>query len=161
MKELRNLNEFNAAVSGAGNKVMAVCYHNGCPTAERGWDEMKADYMNLHLYKVNTLNADDIKAKYADGSSKPYFKFYKNGSFIDEVKYKSSWSNQEPDVRDACRRHNGGGSNISYTTSGRVYELKNLSEWNSASQGAGNNIFAVCYHNGCRTAEDAFDGMKS
>ena len=73
------MTEFNAAVSGAGNKIMAVCYHNGCPTAEAGWDKMKSDYMNVHMYKVNTLNADDIKAKYADGSSKPYFKFYKNG----------------------------------------------------------------------------------
>jgi hypothetical protein len=60
---------------------MAVCYHNGCPTAERGWDTIKGDYQNVHCYKVNTLNADDIKAKYADGSSKPYFKFYKNGDF--------------------------------------------------------------------------------
>ena len=31
------------------------------------------------MYKVNTLNSDDIKNKYADGGAKPYFKFYKNG----------------------------------------------------------------------------------
>ena len=43
------------------------------------------------MYKVNTLNAEDIKSKYADGSSKPYFKFYKAGSMIEEIKY-SKWS---------------------------------------------------------------------
>ena len=66
---------------------MAVCYHNGCPTAEKGWDNMKSSYPNVHMYKVNTLNADDIKKQYADGASKPYFKFYHNGKFLDEVKY--------------------------------------------------------------------------
>jgi hypothetical protein len=58
---------------------MAVCYHNGCRTAEDAFDGMKTQYPKVHMYKVNTLNADDIKSKYADGSSKPYFKFYKNG----------------------------------------------------------------------------------
>ena len=53
---------------------------------------MKKDYPNVHLYKVNTLNADDIKSKYADGSSKPYFKFYKDFTFQDQVTYKSKWS---------------------------------------------------------------------
>ena len=138
---------------------MAVCYHNGCPTAEKGWDEMKGDYMNVHMYKVNTLDADDIKAKYADGSSKPYFKFYKNGQMVDEVKYMSNWSSHEPKVREAMRRHNGGG--ISYTSSGSVYELKNLKEFNEAVDAAGSKIMAVCYHNGCPTAEKGFDAMKA
>ena len=52
------------------------------------------------MYKVNTLNADDIKSKYADGSSKPYFKFYQNGRFLDEVKYQSNWSSQEYSVKE-------------------------------------------------------------
>ena len=90
--ELKNMSEFNTAVSNAGNKVMAVCFHNGCPTAEDGWDNMKSDYTNVHMYKVNTLNSYDIRDKYADGGSKPYFKFYTNGSKIDEVKYDGSWS---------------------------------------------------------------------
>ena len=80
MKELKNLSEFNSAISTAGSGIMAVCYHNGCPTEERDWADMKSRYPNVHMYKVNTLNADDIKSKYADGSSKPYFKFYRNGS---------------------------------------------------------------------------------
>ena len=66
---------------------MAVCYHNGCPTPEAAWDRLKAQFPKVHMYKVNTLNADDIKAKYADGAAKPYFKFYKNGQFQDEIKY--------------------------------------------------------------------------
>ena len=90
--ELKNMSEFNTAVSNAGNKVMAVCFHNGCPTAEDGWDNMKSDYTNVHMYKVNTLNSYDIRDKYADGGSKPYFKFYQSGSKIDEVKYDGSWS---------------------------------------------------------------------
>ena len=103
---------------------MAVCYHNGNPTAEAAWDKMKKDFANVRMYKVNTLNADDIKNSYADGSSKPYFKFYKNGSKIDEVKYDGSWSKQEPNVRIACSSHNGsgGGSSNAYNVdSGSVY----------------------------------------
>ena len=73
------MSDFNSAISGAGSKIMAVCYHNGCPTEEADWDRMKSSYPNVHMYKVNTLNSDDIKNKYADGSSKPYFKFYQNG----------------------------------------------------------------------------------
>ena len=85
--QLRNLDEFNQAVQAAGSNMMAVCYHNGCRTAEDAFDGMKTQYPKVHMYKVNTLNADDIKSKYADGSSKPYFKFYKNGQLTDEVKY--------------------------------------------------------------------------
>ena len=85
---------------------MCVCYHNGCRNEEEDFDEMKPDYINVHCYKVNTLEADDIKAKYADGSSKPYFKFYKNNSLIDEVKYKS-WGVNMPLVKDALAKHDG------------------------------------------------------
>ena len=96
---------------------MAVCYHNGCPTAEKGWDEMKSSYSNVHMYKVNTLNADDIKNAYADGSSKPYFKFYSNGNLLDEVKYKSNWSDQKPVVEQYMKRHDGGGGGGGFTYS--------------------------------------------
>ena len=80
---------------------MAVCYHNGCRAAEDAWDTMKSQYPKVHMYKVNTLRASDIKDKYADGGSKPYFKFYKNGSLDDEVKYEREWSSHEPKVRAA------------------------------------------------------------
>ena len=113
------------------------------------------------MYKVNTLNADDIKNKYADGGSKPYFKFYRNGQFQDEVKYKSSWSNHEPDVRSAMGRHNGGGGGGSYSSSGKVKELVSMTDFNNAVSDAGSRIMAVCYHNGCREEEDAWDRMKS
>jgi hypothetical protein len=43
------------------------------------------------MYKVNTLNSDDIKNKYADGSAKPFFKFYSKGEMIDQVKYMQAW----------------------------------------------------------------------
>ena len=130
MRQLASVKEFDEAVSGAGSKIMAVCYHNGCPTAERAWDQMKSDYINVHLYKVNTLEADDIKDKYADGSAKPYFKFYKNGTMLDEVRYISSWASHEPKVREAMHTHNGG--RISYSIGGLVYQLRNIAEFNLA-----------------------------
>ena len=113
-------------------KVMAVCYHNGCPTAERGFDNLKTIYPKVHMYKVNTLNAKDIRDKYADGGSKPYFKFYRNGAYLDEVKYESNWSNQEPKVKDSLGRHNGSGAGSYSATDGKVKQLKNLSEFNTA-----------------------------
>ena len=128
--QLRNLDEFNQAVQAAGSNIMAVCYHNGCRTAEDAFDGMKSQYPKVHMYKVNTLDADDIKGKYADGSAKPYFRFYKNGTMMDEVRYVSSWASHEPKVREAMRRHNGGG--ISYSSSGLVYQLENLAEFNLA-----------------------------
>ena len=67
---------------------------------------MKPEYINVHCYKVNTLNADDIKAKHADGSSKPYFKFYKNNNMIEEIKYKS-WSQQMPLLKESLAKHDG------------------------------------------------------
>ena len=65
------MSDFNSAVSTAGSRIMAVMYHNGCSTAEAGFDSMKSNFPNVHMYKVNTLNSDDIKNKYADGGSKP------------------------------------------------------------------------------------------
>ena len=165
--ELKTLADFNSAVSSAGSKIMCVCYHNGCPTPERAIDNMKSSYPNVHMYKVNTLNSDDIKNKYADGSAKPYFKFYRNGVFDSEVKYKSNWSDNEPVLRDALQRANGGGGGSGGTSGsynsgdGRVYELKNISEFNNAVATASNKIMAVCYHNGCPTAEKGWDNMKS
>jgi uncharacterized protein YkuJ len=159
--ELKNMTEFNQAVSNAANKIMGVCFHNGCPTAEEGWDNMKSEYTNVHMYKVNTLNAYDIKDKYADGGSKPYFKFYKNGTFVNDVKYQSSWSKQEPAVRVCISAHNGGDGGAYNIDSGSVYELKNLSEFNDASSAAGSKVLAICYHNDCPTAEKAWDKMKA
>ena len=86
-------------MAGATGRIMAICYHNGCPTPEAAWDGMKKMYPNVHMYKVNTLNASDIKDKYADGASKPYFKFYKNFKLDSEVKYMSNWDDLNLKVR--------------------------------------------------------------
>ena len=158
VRELKDMSEFDLAMSACQGKVMAVCFHNGCPTAERGYDALKDIYPNVHLYKVNTLNSYDIRDKYADGGSKPYFKFYRNGALLDQVKYESNWSNQEPKVKDSLSRHNGGGESGSYSaTDGKVKQLKNLSEFDTAVKTAGSKIMAVCYHNGCPTAEKGWD----
>ena len=78
-------------MTGATGKTLAICYHNGCPTAEAAWDVMKPQFPSVHMYKVNTLNSEDIKSRYADGASKPYFKFYNNFIVEAEVKYMSNW----------------------------------------------------------------------
>ena len=93
---------------------------------------MKPRYKNLRFYRVDTTIAKDIRDKYADGGSKPYFKFYRNGAYLDEVKYESSWSNQEPKVKDSLGRHNGSGAGSYSATDGKVKQLKNLSEFNTA-----------------------------
>ena len=157
--ELTTLDEFNDAVTGANGNIVAICYHNGCPQAEDAWNIMKPQYPNVHLYKVNTLNAEDIKSKYADGSTKPYFKFYKDGNLQDEVKYISSWSSHEQKVREFLAKHNGGTS-MSYNMSTKVTELKNINELNGAFSCAAGKVVAVCFHNGCPTPEKAWDAMK-
>ena len=106
---------------------MAVCYHNGCRTEEDAWDVMKSNYPNVHMYKVNTLNADDIKNAYADGSSKPYWKFYVNGIQADEIKYKKPWESQKPIVEEKMSGFNSGSgaaASFSYNCNdGKVKEL--------------------------------------
>jgi hypothetical protein len=146
--QLRNLTEFNEAIENSGNKVMAVQYHNGCPTAERGWDEMKKNWKNIHMYKVNTLDADDIKAKYADGSSKPYFKFYRKGEFIDEVKYMSNWSSHRPAVEEVLAKYNGPDGSGRYKPEGPVEEFKILSDFKEVMEEAKEEVVAICYHGG-------------
>ena len=85
--QLKDLDDFNIAVMSAKEKIVAICYHNECPQAEAEWDSLKDQYTNLAFYKVDTIKSQDIRTKYADESSKPYFKFYKFGSQIAEVKY--------------------------------------------------------------------------
>ena len=161
VKELVSMTDFNNAISGAGSNIMAVCFHNGCREEEADWDGMKSDYPNVHMYKVNTLNSDDIKNKYADGSSKPYFKFYRHGTFQDEVKY-GNWSSNRSRVREYLARHNNGGGGGGYNSNdGLMKELKNLSEFNIAISTAGSRIMGVCYHNGCPTEEADWKNMKS
>ena len=61
---------------------------------------------------------------------------------MDEVTYESSWSSHEPKVRAMLTKHNGG--NITYNQNdGKVYELKNLNEFNDAMSGAAGKIMAV------------------
>ena len=40
VRELKNLQELNEVFKKAGEKIVAICFHNGCPTAEKGWDNM-------------------------------------------------------------------------------------------------------------------------
>ena len=77
--------------------------------------------------------------------------------------YESNWSTHEPKVKAAMAKHNGGGSavEIKYDQNdGKVQQLQNLGEFNGAIKAAGNNIMAVCFHNGNPTPEAAWDKMK-
>ena len=55
--QLEDIAQFDEAVQKAGKNVMAICYHNGCPTPERAWDRMEQQYPNVVFYKVNTLKS--------------------------------------------------------------------------------------------------------
>ena len=89
--QLKDASEFKRAAAAAGSKFMAVCYHNGCRTEEEAWDAMKSTYPNVHMYKVNTLSAEDIRDAHAVGSSKPYWRFYLKGTQTDEIRYQKDW----------------------------------------------------------------------
>ena len=106
--ELKNMPEFEGAMSSAQGKVVAMMYHNSCPGPEQDYNKWKQMYLNVRLYKVNTINAEDIKSKHADGSSKPFFKFYRNGLMISELKYQNSWDNQIPKIKDFLLKYNEG-----------------------------------------------------
>ena len=112
---IRNLAEFDEAVREAGELVMAVCFNNGNAMEEGEWDKIKPQYAKVRCYKVNTLNAQDVRDKYADGHAKPYFKFYNHGELIDEVK-KTTWKDtQEPELLEKMQKHNGPGVPYSVT----------------------------------------------
>jgi hypothetical protein len=134
VKELRDLSDFNQAIRDAGSKMLCVMFHNGCRNEENDYDTMKNTYgSQVHMVKVNTLNSDDIKNKYADGGSKPFFKAYRNGNLVDEVKY-GSWSSNKGKVQDWLARHaSGGGGGGNYNPNdGKVLEMKTISDFNTA-----------------------------
>ena len=95
VKELRDLSDFKQAIKDAGSRILCVMFHNGCRYEEEDYDTMKSTYgTRVHMVKVNTLNSDDIKNKYADGSAKPFFKAYKDGTLVDEIKYEAWGTNK-------------------------------------------------------------------
>ena len=74
---------------------MLVMYYNNansCEPPQRWLDEIKKTYPNVRIFKVQTQNVPDIRDRYADGGSKPFFKFYKQGEKIDDVAYSGTWS---------------------------------------------------------------------
>ena len=86
--DLKNLTEFKEALKDAGSRVLCVMFHNGCRVEEKDFDSMRSAFgARVYMAKVNTLNAEDIKKKYADGSAKPFFKAYKGGKLVNMIKY--------------------------------------------------------------------------
>ena len=74
-----------------------------------------AMYRNINFYKVNTVDAHEIKNLFACTGAKPYFKFYNHGELIDEVK-KTTWKDtQEPELLEKMQKHNGPGEPYSVT----------------------------------------------
>ena len=88
VKDLRNLTQFDLAMSNSAGKIVVVMYHNARQSSEeQNLEEMQKEFKNLTFLKVNTLQALDITREHADGGPKPYYKFYAYGAMIDEVKY--------------------------------------------------------------------------
>ena len=77
-------------------------FHNGCPEQEEEFDILQCEFLALSFVKVSTLDAVQIKDKYADGNAKPYFKFYKNNEETDYVKY-AKWGKQESELRSMLK----------------------------------------------------------
>ena len=71
--------------------MVAILYYIDCPDAEEEFDKMKKEYYNVWFYKVNILQAEDIKNEYSDDGPKPCFKFYKNNSLVEEIQYENIW----------------------------------------------------------------------
>ena len=67
---------------------------------------MKRQYPNVHMYKVNTKKSYEIRLKYADGKSKPFFVFYRTGVIDFEIKYNKAWSDNEKLLKNALTRNN-------------------------------------------------------
>ena len=127
----------------AGKNVMAVCFHNGNPTPERAWDRMERQYPNVLFYKVNTIKSEDIRDKYADGASKPYFKFYIEGELQNEVTYKNKWEENELVVRKALSIHN---KDPEYDPNHTVAQIKSLDDFEKVVKGAGRLAVGICFH---------------
>ena len=62
---------------------------------------MNKQYPNVDMYKVNTKKAYELRLKYADGKSRPFFVFYRNGIVDFEIKYNKSWPENEKLVKNA------------------------------------------------------------
>ena len=113
------LEEFEFAVKNSGQKVMCVMYYFCMPNKkysyevfdeytmeEKVFDDLKKEYKNVHMYKVNTYESVDIKRKYAaEGKVKPRFKFYKTGVIFNEIEY-VEWSKQEIELISALAECN-------------------------------------------------------
>lgn len=69
--ELKTLGDLKTAIKTSGQRMMCVMFHNDNPIQEREFDQMKQEYTNVHLYKVNTLLSEDIRERHSDGSTKP------------------------------------------------------------------------------------------
>ena len=85
-----------------------------------------AEYSNQLLELLETEGAHEVLALFEKEGSKdapevpkPFFKFYKNGEMIDEVKFMSSWSEHEIKVREVMAKHNGPSG--SYSWEGKIY----------------------------------------
>ena len=82
VETIQSIKQFEDAMKNAGDKVVVVAFVNDqghCRDAEVSMDRFKNQYKEIRFYKVNTKQSEELKNRYADGNSKPYFKFYKGG----------------------------------------------------------------------------------
>ena len=102
VETIQSIKQFEDAMKNSGDKVVVVAFVNDqghCKDAEASMDRFKNQYKEINFYKVNTKQSEELKNRYADGNSKPYFKFYRNGKVDSEVKYVQNWSDNEPALK--------------------------------------------------------------
>ena len=56
---------------------------------EINFEAMQKEFPHVQFCKVNTVRSPDIRDKYADSSGKPYYKFYRGVSQIDDVSFET------------------------------------------------------------------------
>ena len=83
-------------------------YRNDRDTCIKPEEEMlkkQNEFKGMDFYQVDTAKAPDIRDQYADGGNKPYFKFYRNGTKIDQIDYKSNFNDNMYSLKTKCETH--------------------------------------------------------
>ena len=120
---------------------------------------MKHEFLCMQLYKVDCNASPEIVEKYANKGPKPFFIFFHQGVLKETVQRRDEWWEQSMHVRDALEKYDNVFGNIQ-DKDGKVYQLKDLDEFNIAMISAKEKVVAICYHNECPEAEAEWDLCK-
>ncbi|PFX31135.1 thioredoxin-like [Stylophora pistillata] len=88
MRELETLEEFEKFLKEAGSKLVVIDFFadwcGPCKMIKPKFEAMSKEFQDVEFAKVNVDENSDT-AENQDISAMPTFKFYKNGSKVDEV----------------------------------------------------------------------------